>query len=182
MRSTRSGPVRRRRPRIEILREHVAPDPPWIEYLGLEDAALDLVIGLVNRYGEEFDPVPWSAWEDRFERGKPDCCHHNARRLAEAYPGLRYVEGFAGDYFSEGWYVHAWCVNYEGAVIDPTWRDRADFYFGVVLDVETVRRLQGPDAENNAFLVVTRPWLHRAIRTASKASEVASEVTVSPFS
>jgi hypothetical protein len=59
---------------------------------------------------------------------------------------------------------HAWCVDNDNAVVDPTW-DEAEFYFGIPLEVEFVRRLQLEHNDSGStFLVITRPALHDAIR------------------
>ena len=68
-------------------------------------------------------------------------CYDNAYRMAKKYK-LRYVEGVATGIIVAG---HAWCLDAEGRVLDPTWHDRNDnpedrAYFGVVLPLQVVTR------------------------------------------
>jgi hypothetical protein len=157
-----------------ILLEHVGDT--WIRD---DPHAFGCLIDLVNDFGQEFDPMPWQQWEGRFQKGEPFECHDNSRRLATAYPELRYCEGFAGDYLW-GWLPHAWCVNGKDAVIDPTW-DEAEFYFGISLDVEFVTKLQREhNGTGNAFLVITRPELHAAIRSAIRSAYSAQTGSSTP--
>lgn len=70
--------------------------------------------------------------------GKPKECFKNAYLLAEN-KGLIYVEGYA---ITKGVPVptlHAWCIDKNDAVYDPTWKDGID-YFGVPFDINYVRK------------------------------------------
>jgi hypothetical protein len=75
-----------------------------------------------------------------------NACFRNAFRLARRRKDLRYAEGFA-------WCVtphaHAWCIDPQDRVIDPTWEyplcpmdcecQKAPDYFGIVLNLDAVR-------------------------------------------
>ena len=51
-----------------------------------------------------------------------DGCSCNAAVLADEDPRYVYEEGFA--FFpADGWANHAWVVDENGAVLDPTWQD-----------------------------------------------------------
>lgn len=49
-----------------------------------------------------------------------------------------YVEGYAANIVPV---YHAWCVDAQGHVIDPTWNDRGKAYFGVPFNNRYVVRL-----------------------------------------
>lgn len=63
-------------------------------------------------------------------------CFQNALHLAHA-SGYTYVEGYATNYVP---IHHAWCVDFAGNVIDPTWRELGCSYFGIPFDTEYVVR------------------------------------------
>lgn len=74
----------------------------------------------------------------KVKRGKPKECFMNAYRLADEM-GLTYVEGFAfTKTMSKAIYpllfLHVWCVDNEGNVYDPTWKD-GEQYFGVAFNM-----------------------------------------------
>ena len=93
-------------------------------------------------YGKEYSqriPSPW--------RGEPKACYYNARKLArQANRGrsvLRYCEGYACSNKLGLPLAHAWCVDQEGRVIDPTWDENPEGetgadYFGIALRMKTV--------------------------------------------
>ena len=65
-------------------------------------------------------------------------CFMNAYQYAERHD-LFYVEGYA---MPNGLIPlsHAWCVDKEGVIHDPTW-DHADDYFGVPFYLDTVQEI-----------------------------------------
>jgi hypothetical protein len=62
--------------------------------------------------------------------GRVKQCYMNAYRLADRDPSLTYVEGVAMNASVPFPLEHAWVVNQQGQVIDPTWSD-GKAYFGV---------------------------------------------------
>jgi hypothetical protein len=78
---------------------------------------------LVLTYGLDYEPRIRPAQVDAMPKRY---CFRNAYRLALARQDLSYVEGFA---LARGWRrfpnPHAWCVDGQGRVIDPTesWAD-----------------------------------------------------------
>jgi hypothetical protein len=73
-------------------------------------------------------------------RGELHACYKNALELAVFYPeDFFYVEGFAYGVCIP--VAHAWCVDRQGHVIEPTWPDVGREYLGVPLDITYVRRV-----------------------------------------
>ncbi len=65
-------------------------------------------------------------------RGIIKQCFANAGRLAMSDPDLIYCEGFAlGRVIPVH---HAWCVDIDGNVIEPTWREVGGDYYGIPFD------------------------------------------------
>jgi hypothetical protein len=73
------------------------------------------------------------AKSDNYPRGAIKQCFMNAYQLLHM-PGLSYCEGFAMGVIPM---LHAWMIDEEGNVIDPTWQDGVE-YFGIELPTEFV--------------------------------------------
>ena len=91
---------------------------------------------------EEYDRVDWLGSEKlgRLHRAKPKRCFDNAFRIALKNASLKYCEGFACSIIPV---EHAWLVDQDGSVIDPTWwrlQPRPQHYFGVVIQTASVLR------------------------------------------
>ena len=67
------------------------------------------------------------------EYGKMKECYKNAFLLMLRKPSLYYCEGFALCEKLPLPVLHAWCVDKEGRVYDPTWKDGTEYY-GVVFN------------------------------------------------
>lgn len=75
-------------------------------------------------------------------------CFRNAQKYAATHKRVRYVEGYALSIMPV---EHAWCIDQDEDVIDPTWGDEyaitgearppAD-YFGIAFDTAFVRKMQ----------------------------------------
>ena len=62
-------------------------------------------------------------------------CFRNAGVLATDKRNLNYCEGVARHAMTHGtWVAHAWCVDNNGRLIDPTWEPEGLAYFGVTVD------------------------------------------------
>lgn len=71
---------------------------------------------------------------DHIARGEMKQCYMNAGRLARDRPEFSYCEGYAK---RAGLFPlhHAWCLDADGVVLDPTWPyDPDNEYWGVSLD------------------------------------------------
>lgn len=72
--------------------------------------------------------IPW---------GKMGLCFMNAAHLAMSRRDLIYCEGYASGLIPT---PHAWVVTKEGVVIDNTWRDRCESYYGIAIKRSYLRR------------------------------------------
>lgn len=73
----------------------------------------------------------------KVKRGEMKGCFKNAQKLAEAR-GYRYVEGYAAGVIPT---LHGWVVDENDTVIDPTWKDPEAVYFGVVIPMAYVYKV-----------------------------------------
>lgn len=87
----------------------------------------------ILKHGDIMDRV--SARPRNFKRGALGDCYMNAGRIAWDNPDLRYVEGYAVPGTVAFPMMHAWLIDPDGRVIDPTWENGAA-YFGVVIPNE----------------------------------------------
>lgn len=97
------------------------------------------------RYAKTFEPTNTNpAW---FTRGPAKQCFDNATqvlisRLAARDNSVRYAEGYAMKAELPIPMQHAWLVDADNKVIDPTWRKAANnLYFGIVFETEFVLNL-----------------------------------------
>lgn len=106
-------------------------------------------------------------------RGKPKQCFYNAWRLMDERDDLIYVEGRAAGIIPV---MHAWCVDREGNVYEPTWRLTgnevyygvpfkrrfvlttavARGYYGIIDDMEQGFPMLRGDVERNEYLETIR--------------------------
>ena len=76
--------------------------------------------------------------ESGFEMGEMKACYRNAFLLA-LDQDWDYVEGYATTTELGIPLMHAWCLDAEGRVVDPTWVD-GDAYVGVIIPRELACR------------------------------------------
>jgi hypothetical protein len=91
---------------------------------------VELVLDLGTWHTAAPLPAELQSW-----RGPDGACYINSARLADAMPSLRYVEGFANPGLAHSLPLeHAWCVDEQDVVHDPTWEVNGDCaYLGVPL-------------------------------------------------
>lgn len=88
---------------------------------------------LVAKLGMNFKTAPKLEW---VELGPPKNCFENATLFAVGR-NLAYVEGFIAVHGVP--IHHAWCVNFQGDVIDPTIPDPERWeYFGIPMSIDFV--------------------------------------------
>ena len=102
---------------IQLIRQ-IYPHPEW-KYGGFEELILDL--------GSEFNRFS----TQNIERGIPKSCYWNCQQLLKEYPELIYCEGYAlaPDVFIP--LRHAWLINAQREIIEPTWGDNDSVYLGI---------------------------------------------------
>lgn len=96
---------------------------------------LPLSVEVIAYRGQEFHHVLEPPWV-----GKMGECYRNAWMLAQL-KDLHYCEGYAVSGMLKLPLEHAWCVDDEGKVYDPTWLSGSD-YFGVAFEDEVVSVVQ----------------------------------------
>lgn len=88
-----------------------------------------------------WDELPASELPDGVRRGRPKQCFMNAYQLATSQSDkYTYVEGMAIPDVVSIPMGHAWCVDNNGKVVDPTWPVPGKAYFGVHLSAEFIQR------------------------------------------
>lgn len=103
--------------------------PPFV--LGMDNDIHGETMRYVAAYGQEFKAA---AQPSDLEYGKMGECYRNASMAVMSDPNLTYVEGFATSSLGLT-YMHAWAVDKDNNVIDPTWKDsQKTSYFGVKYD------------------------------------------------
>jgi hypothetical protein len=92
-----------------------------------------------------------------FTRGALGECYMNAGRALHTHPHLHYVEGYAVPGNIPFPMMHAWLVDDEGRVIDPTWEDGAA-YFGMIIGRHTVMEIT---MQTGYWGILDNLWMRR---------------------
>ena len=91
---------------------------------------------LILAYGKSFEKNVKAPF-----KGKSKSCFKNCLEALLRYPQLNYYEGFATGDDIPIVVSHAWLVNNQGVVIDPTWvgkQFKGNTYFGVAFNSDFV--------------------------------------------
>lgn len=75
------------------------------------------------------------------EKGLPKSCYWNCYQLASKLPLFTYCEGYALSNYIELPIAHAWLLNADGEVIDPTWEKEAAEYYGIAFQFQWIKAL-----------------------------------------
>lgn len=106
----------------------------------------------ISKYGMEFPPRGVKpAW---LKIGQPRDCFNNATRYAAVRDDVYYAEGYALEPDLPIPVHHAWLVDVNGNVIDPTWKDTTNHvYFGIPFKREFLRDLLDRNGGQAGILV-----------------------------
>lgn len=102
----------------------IRPNQNW-KYSCFEELILDR--GIEMKYA--FLP------ED-IDRGIPKNCYYNCLELLREHRDLFYCEGYALTEDLPLPLAHAWLVNKDREVIDPTWNDESTVYLGIPFNTQ----------------------------------------------
>lgn len=119
--------------------------PPGMAYWSVEDYIL--------KEGRFFAPQPLP--EGYMQRPMKACFYNSYRLAACANGALRFCEGYASGSLIP--VHHAWCVDREDRVVDPTWDEPGTAYLGVILDLDQVRDVA---KRHDQFSVIDN-WMDR---------------------
>lgn len=128
----------------------VARSARFQEYLGSLYACYEELVLATGR------PMTAARLPAAAPRGRMGYCYSNTLALISAYPRLRYVEGYAmpwvGDRAGRP-SLHAWAINSNGRVWDPTWPDpESSAYFGLEMSLADVARYVNLDDDTFGVL------------------------------
>ncbi len=124
----------------------------------------------IAQHGKAFAPrVGNPAW---LRIGQPRDCFNNATRYAVVRDDVHYAEGYALEPGLPIPVHHAWLVDRDGFVIDPTWANTAGHvYFGIPFRSGFVRE-QLTRNEGQAGILVNLHLIRRPRRSVAEVKEV----------
>jgi hypothetical protein len=171
--STVAGTARRRAER------GYDPSLPRLHYVGFEQMVLKH--GLLFKHGPDVTPT-----EREYSATTPKECFLNATHAALEHRDLTYVEGYAYNGLLP--IHHAWLVDENGVVHDPTWASmqgregEADIYIGIPFKTDWLlgylgeKETYGVYGEWGEGLKLTEPIPEDAIETGVKGLPVPEEM------
>lgn len=129
--------------------------PPGLIYHSIDELLLDKA---------KFFTPPQESLD---KLGEPKLCFMNAYQYMLSHDDIIYVEGYANRVIP---LMHAWCVDKTGVVLETTWEEPGEAYFGVAINREYVfdivlkaRRYGVLDAWDLKWPILADPpekWLH----------------------
>lgn len=111
-------------------------------------------------------PPPYKPRPKGIRKQANKMCYRNSLMLAMSRPGWKYVEGYALGIIPT---QHAWCVDEEGRVVEPTWKQSGSAYFGIAMEPDDVLKYCGLSGIYGVFGYATRSpegWSHMLTMTA----------------
>lgn len=123
----------------------------------------------ILKYGQVFKlPEKKPDW---LQISEPRNCFNNATACAVTRPDIHYAEGYALAPDLPIPVQHAWLVDSEGQVLDPTWPDTQDHvYFGIAFRRQFVIEMLTSNADQ-AGLLVNMHLLRKHFSHASELEE-----------
>lgn len=104
----------------------------------VSDGPYKCIEDFVLREGREFQAVPLPSNIPAMQKRQ---CFYNCTMLALEHPELTYVEGYGCNMIPT---MHAWCIDAQGRVVDPTWDYREGLnYYGVAFSRDYLRQVYG---------------------------------------
>ncbi|MCC5640864.1 hypothetical protein LC593_34570 [Nostoc sp. CHAB 5844] len=94
-------------------------------------------------------------------KGQPKSCFENCLKALINFPQLNYCEGFAISDDVDLAVSHAWLVNNDGDLIDPTWigkNFKGSTYFGVVFNNDFVVEMA---QKNKCYGILDNDYMNR---------------------
>lgn len=113
-----------------------------LDFLRGEGMGHDWRVRLLLKYGHAFEASPLP---DDVSVMQERCCYLNSYTLAVDQPErFTYFEGYASTLRGNGWgTAHAWCIDRQRRVADPTWAnfasDRPGAYLGLAIPLAVVK-------------------------------------------
>lgn len=132
------------------------------------------------KFGQAFEATDERpAW---LKRGVAKQCYKNATQVMLNRDDVFYAEGFAIDLDMPIPLEHAWLVDANGHVIDPTW-DRAEdhLYFGVVFERDAIQSAMVSNG-GDAGILTDYKLMRRLGSTADNFSRILVPSFTSPLS
>lgn len=94
---------------------------------------------------------------DDIELGLPKSCYYNCFQLLKDDFDLTYCEGYALDPNLVLPLIHAWLIDSDGKVIDPTWHEPDTVYLGIPFNTKwSIELLQSRNREDCLARVASR--------------------------
>lgn len=110
-----------------------------LKYLKFVDQASkgNSMESIVLKHGIAY-PAPIIARPKGIKKGKDRQCFTNAYHICIENKGFKYIEGFALSIIPVH---HAWVLDEDGNVIETTWKEAGEEYYGIELDIPWVNKV-----------------------------------------
>lgn len=129
--------------------EHTEAEQSLLDHLRIM-GELFTYVSLVQQWGRLW---PAQALPEGYCRGTPQHCFANAFDLAVNHDELTYVEGYAQSAYLVN--AHAWVVDPDGQVIDPTWNEpERRAYLGVAFSTDFLAEV----VEQGYYGLISTDW------------------------